>query len=112
MLNPFEAAAKLLNRRDNQNMKFSEKLNMFFVDFDMVPLIIHENYLSTYGATRSPDDVQKMAESADYISLGDCIDRTVRSEGAWELLPNQGIFSSVAPATISAGSLSMAKFPT
>ena len=51
------------------------------------------------------------AESADFISLGDCINKTLRSENEWTLLPDVGLCSSIAPCSLSARSLPFAKFP-
>jgi len=111
MLNPFEAATKLLNKRDADKLKFDSKMNLFFIDYIMMPMLIHENYLSTQSQTRSLEDVQKMNQSADYISFGDCINSVLRTEGAWDLLPNMAICSTIAPANLCAGNLSLAKFP-
>ena len=50
---------------------FREKLDLFFIDYDFVPLLVQENYLTSFGNRMSPDDVEKMAMAADFISFGD-----------------------------------------
>ena len=112
MSNPFEAATKLLNQREVQSLPFRKKMNLFFIDFQIMPLLIHENYLTCYGQNQTVKDVKDMAESADYISLGDCIDKAVHSENDWNLLPDVGLCSAIAPAIISARMPIFAKFPT
>ncbi len=111
MLHPFDAAKRLLNRADARNLSLARRLNLFFVDVDMLPLLIHENYLSAYGSSQGWEQVGQMAESAEYISLGDCLGSTMRSENAWELLPNCGFCSVLSPAALSAGNLTMTRFP-
>ncbi len=109
MLTAYEAAQKMFNRYSGCTLM--KRLSLFFVDFEMIPLIIHENYLTPYGSNRSELDLAKMAESAEYISLGDCLDRVMRNENLWELLPDVGTCSSVAPAMLSAATLYVARFP-
>lgn len=108
MLTPFDAVAKLLNKN---NMTFEKKMNLFFVDFELVPLLVQENYLTPYNANMGLTDITKAAESADYISLGDCVSNVLRNNNSWELLPNVGLCSAIAPTTLSAGFLKFAKFP-
>jgi replication factor C subunit 1 len=52
-----------------------------------------------------------MAEAADFISLGDEINRQVRTHQDWSLLPNLGFASSIAPALICQGTLFYPRFP-
>jgi replication factor C subunit 1 len=111
MLTAFDAATKMLTKRDFQPLNFTKKLNLFFIDFDLMPLLIHENYLQASGPNRNVDDIKKMAESADYISLGDCMNNTLRGNQEWTLLPNVGLCSCVAPAILSGNFCPFAKFP-
>jgi len=112
MLNPFEATERLLNLNSLQLMNFEEKLNMFFIDIDMMPPLMYENYIQARNQDkRSIEALNDLAESADYISFGDCVNKVVREKSAWELLPNAGICLVIAPAVLSAGSFANAKFP-
>ena len=54
-------------------MSFKDKMGLYFVDHDMVPLLVQENYISAAGSGNSAQDIMKLALQADYISLGDCI---------------------------------------
>ncbi len=111
MVNPFEAATRLLNRRESQKLSIRQRLNLFFIDFELMPLLIQENYLTAYGIGMGARDMEEAAESADYISLGDCVSTTMRTGNDWNLLPDVGLCSSVAPAMISARMPIFAKFP-
>ena len=55
--------------------------------------------------------IDDMAESADYISFGDCLRTTITEKGSWELMPNVGVCSVVAPAILSSGNIETIKFP-
>ena len=47
MINHSDAARKLLNRSEFSGLKVSERTDCFFIDSDIVPLMIHENILSS-----------------------------------------------------------------
>eukprot|EP01022_Parablepharisma_sp_SALTPOND_P014977 TRINITY_DN208_c0_g1_i1.p1 TRINITY_DN208_c0_g1~~TRINITY_DN208_c0_g1_i1.p1 ORF type:complete len:833 (+),score=90.44 TRINITY_DN208_c0_g1_i1:5078-7576(+) len=112
MVNPFEAATKLLNQRESREFRMNKKMSLYFIDFELMPLLVQENYLTSYGQNQTLKDVQDMAESADYISLGDCMNRTLREENEWTLLPDVGLCSTIAPTTISARIPVFVRFPT
>lgn len=40
MLTPFEAARIMLDKKEFRKLKFWEKMQMFFIDFDFTPLLI------------------------------------------------------------------------
>jgi replication factor C subunit 1 len=111
MMNPFEAVTKLLNSRESHDLSIAKKMNLFFIDYDLIPLLVHENYLAPYGQNKELRDIQDAADSADYISLGDCANKTLRSENEWTLLSDIGLCSAVAPTTISARFPIFARFP-
>jgi hypothetical protein len=55
MINNFEAARKMLNWGD-PNEKFEEvyplfrqRLDLFFIDYELIPLLVQESYLNTMG---------------------------------------------------------------
>lgn len=111
MLTPFEAATKMLNKKDFNNLPLHKKLNLFFIDFEILPLLIYENYLTAYGQNQALEDVKRMALSADSISVGDCLNTSMRTDNEWTLLPNVGMCSCVYPSTLSCGFVPIAKFP-
>jgi replication factor C subunit 1 len=52
-----------------------------------------------------------MANAADMISLGDEMNIQIRQNQNWGLLPNYGIFSSVAPCLTIKGNCYFPSFP-
>lgn len=76
MINNFEAGHRLLNAGavslDKLHPTFQDKLDLFFVDNEWVPLLVQESYLSAMKESR---DLEVMAEASEYISLGDCLSR-------------------------------------
>lgn len=53
-------------------------MDLFFIDYDLIPLLIQENYLNAMGDRRQLDDIDRMAQAAEFISLGDCLSYQVR----------------------------------
>jgi hypothetical protein len=52
MINNFEAANKLLNHGENSLNKkyptFRQKLDLFFIDHEFIPLLVQESYLNSF----------------------------------------------------------------
>lgn len=76
MINNFEAGHRLLNAGavslDTRHPTFQNKLDLFFVDNEWVPLLVQESYLA---AMKDSMDLEAMADAAEYISLGDSLNR-------------------------------------
>lgn len=79
MINNFDAAHRLLDHgKVNLNIRyptFRQKVDLFFIDYDLIPLLVHENYLNSMGDRKTLTDIEKMADAADFISLGDSVSR-------------------------------------
>lgn len=75
MINNYDAAKKLLNHGDNnlnrQYPSFREKLDLFFIDHDFVPMLVHESYLNSMQNKSSLQDLENMADAADLMSVSD-----------------------------------------
>lgn len=108
MINDFEAASRLLN---NKCDRFRDKLDLFFVDHEWVPLLVQEAYLTSFDRRNQLQDIHAMANAAECISLGDSINRQIRINQDWSLLPDMGTFSSVAPCTFAQGRIGRPGFP-
>ncbi|XP_055389095.1 replication factor C subunit 1-like [Condylostylus longicornis] len=118
MANPFDTARRLLTKNDIKNTSFNEKLDLYFVDYDIMPLYMQENYISAYlyGSTfSSPEDEVRasdvLAGVADCLTLGDLLNSKVRREGQWSLLGDVGLFTAVVPACQAAGFIARPEFP-
>jgi hypothetical protein len=77
MISNFDAAHRLLDHgKRSLNLsypEFRQKLDLFFIDYELVPLLVQENYLNSMGDRSSLYDVESMALASDYISLGDSV---------------------------------------
>ena len=116
MMNNFDAAHKLLNIGQPMVREmyptYRSKLDLFFIDHDFVPLLVQESYLTSFGTDRdSMEDLQKMADAAELISVGDLINTQIRKEQNWSLLPDYGSMSSVAPCLCTEGRVTFPAFP-
>lgn len=61
MINHFDAARKLLNRTEFSGMKIQQRTECFFVDSDIVPLMVHENLLTSASKmTLAPKDFHRL----------------------------------------------------
>uniref|UniRef100_A0A8R1IY94 Uncharacterized protein n=1 Tax=Caenorhabditis japonica TaxID=281687 RepID=A0A8R1IY94_CAEJA len=107
---PFEAARRLLDSRTT----LMEKQEMFFVDYGIMPLFVQENYLNMKNDKHSKlESIRGIRRAAEYISLGDLVDRQVRAGGAWKLLNEQSMLSAALPAMATDGHLkAMIQFPS
>ena len=52
--NFFQASKMLLDSSKNSDLKFYDKLSLFFLDYNMIPLQIFEHYLDAWKYDRSP----------------------------------------------------------
>ena len=92
-----------------ERFTLNDKIGLYFDDFDFTPLMIQENYINCRPTTTSfppgiTSELQLVSEAADLISLGDLVERKIRSnEQLWSLLPFHAVMSSVYPASKVAG---------
>lgn len=89
-------------------MSLNQKIDQYFVDSSLVPLMVHENYLKCRANT--PREVLALngakanfmdlcAAAADSISLSDRVDSLIRgSNQEWSLAPLHATMTSVIPA--------------
>lgn len=100
---------------ETKGMTINDKSDLFFQDYGFVPLFVHENYISVnpYGAKGDRmKHLSLLARTADSICDGDVIDRQIRGNGNWGLLPTQAMLASVIPGEYMRGSMSsMINFP-
>lgn len=106
MLSGFEACREILARKSDMN----DRLDMFFVDYELIPLLMQQNYLKCYPANKpcGSDHV----ESAYCLSFGDVISKAIRTEQNWNLLPLFGLIGAVfVPPKMEPGFSPYPEFP-
>lgn len=66
-----------------------EKIDLYFEDYNFVPLFVQENYLSVniHGVKDKYEVLDRISRTADSLSLSDLIDREIRGRQNWSLLP-------------------------
>lgn len=113
MLTNFDAAARLL-RSQSKNLPYKQLLDMFFIDYSLIPLLIQENYLHTFNTgnfrTRT-EELEKLSLASDLISYGDTLDNKIYSTMDWRLLSDKGLISSCMICKLNSGSVIFPKFP-
>ncbi|KAJ3349554.1 hypothetical protein GGF32_005376 [Allomyces javanicus] len=75
-----------------------EQLEVYFHNYDMVPLMMQENYIKMRASHDPVQALEGLSAAADAIATGDHIGCSIRSNQNWSLLPSHGTWSTVAPA--------------
>mmetsp|Transcript_66967 Transcript_66967/g.157074 ORF Transcript_66967/g.157074 Transcript_66967/m.157074 type:complete len:811 (-) Transcript_66967:60-2492(-) len=113
MLGPFDACKKLLTHSEGARLSFRDRLDLFFVDHSLMGLLVHENYLNAISKKPVNNELlQRCANSADMMAVGDIIGARIREHQEWSLLPDLGILSAVYPAFTTHGFVAFPSFPT
>ena len=68
-------------------------------------VMLQENYINHRPSLARSDQqrLQILAKAADAFSVGDLVNRRVRQNGNWSLMPFAGVAGSVLPATYMRG---------
>ena len=111
----FDIVKILLNKNESSKLNFGQKLDLFFVDFDLIPNMIHENYINTAAINNNSinkkESLEKIINGLDYMSFSDTIENKMKSQMEWSLLPDRGIHSTIIPSMIFSSFLGFPKFP-
>lgn len=100
---PWEVVRKVFSADEHKTMSIHDKADLFFQDYSMGPLFVQENYLQVLPAGPKEDIMSKVAKAASSLSRGDLIERRIRSNNNWSVLPVQAMFSSVIPGEFMSG---------
>ncbi|CAG8445116.1 782_t:CDS:10 [Acaulospora colombiana] len=118
--------ASTWNPRNKSSL--NDKLDLYFLESDLLPLMVQENYLkispdrssefkkSNAGNPQLLEQIATMeafSKAADCISDGDLADRMIHGSQHWSLMPIHGMFSCILPAYhVHGGSSSQFAFPS
>ena len=85
----FSAAGRLFVK----NLPLEYRMNLVFLDFSMVPLMVQEGYIgaSAKGPGTDDDRMKRCALAADRICDWDILDTRIRKTQNWSLLPSATI---------------------
>ncbi|EDW15931.1 replication factor C subunit 1 [Drosophila mojavensis] len=102
-LGPWEVVRKVFAAEEHKHMSIFDKCDLFFHDYSMAPLFVQQNYLQVTPQGNRNEILSKVAATADALSLGDMVDKRIRANSAWSLLPTQAVFSSLLPGEYMCG---------
>lgn len=107
-LGPWDVLKKVFSADAHKTMSIHDKSDLFFHDYNLGPLFVQENYLGVMPHKARDNrnrQLELVAQTAESISSGNIVEKTIRSKNAWNLLPAQAMFSSVLPGDIMEGHL-------
>lgn len=102
-LGPWDVVRKVFSADEHKTMSIHDKSDLFFFDYSMGPLFVQQNYLSVAPNVAKSEVLDAVANTAESLSMGDLIEKRIRSNNAWSLLPTQAMFSSVLPGEYMSG---------
>ena len=105
-IGPWDVVRKVFSSSEKKDMSLMDKSDLFFHDYSIGPLFVQENYLLAVPHQADHDKKKTMlctSKAADSICMGDLVEKTIRSNNAWSLLPTQAMFSSVIPGEYMSG---------
>lgn len=94
------------------NKPLDERERMYFVDPDMVSMLIQQNYPVVAKTSRQGEikTMEQIAKSAEFVSYGDVFDRQIHENQRWEFLPAKAMMD-LGAAYHCRGNLGFAGFP-
>lgn len=117
ILKPWDIVGKILGGgmfAPASTSTLNDKIELYFNDHDISPLMLQENYLKTNpmlsnnynGREKNFKWLELADKAAESISDGDLVDRMIHgSQQQWSLMPTHAVFSFVRPASFISGSL-------
>ncbi|CAN8300957.1 unnamed protein product [Cochlearia groenlandica] len=105
-ISPFTAVDKLFGYNGGK-LRMDERIDLSMSDFDLVPLLVQENYLNYRPSSTGKDEVKRMellARAAESIADGDIINVQIRRYRQWQLSLSCCVASSIVPASLLHGS--------
>ncbi|XP_053680616.1 replication factor C subunit 1 [Anopheles nili] len=100
---PWDVIRKVFSADEHKGMTLNDKADLFFHDYNIAPLFVQENYLKVQPKAPRKELLDRIAMTADSLSRGDMVERKIRSNMAWSLLPIQAMYSSVMPGEFMEG---------
>lgn len=105
-ISPFTAVDKLFGYNGGK-LRMDERIDLSMSDFDLVPLLIQENYVNYRPSLAGKDEAKRMellARAAESIADGDIINVQIRRHRQWQLSLSSCVASSILPASLMHGS--------
>lgn len=101
LANPFEITLKLLNFHESSKLKIREIMDLFFVDYELIPFFISENYTNVFNDNdKSTNWINKWIAYSQIsydLALSEKIKYNMKTTMDFSLLPHYSILSCVCP---------------
>ncbi|KAL7066728.1 putative replication factor C subunit protein [Cryptosporidium serpentis] len=109
-LDIFSATKKLLTASDAHRLSINDRIEMFFIDFDLIPLLIQENYITAFSGQSSYrisaqskgnisyGNIDIISQIANLFAEADIYNFKLRSNNDWSLLSEIAINCAVIPS--------------
>jgi len=107
-LGPFDIVKQLFSQSEASKLNIHKRSDLFFMDYSFIPLFVQENYLlvnPSEGRGNVKRTLEILSETADSIADGNLVEKSLRSNNNWSMLPLQGYFSTVLPSMKMVGYL-------
>ncbi len=88
-MGPWDVVRDLFSAQTFRAMSFADKIDMYYHDYQLIPLMVHENYFRSNPAvirqsnippkTQDLEVLRAISKSADSIADADLVDRSVRT---------------------------------
>ncbi|MES1917291.1 MAG: hypothetical protein MHM6MM_009028, partial [Cercozoa sp. M6MM] len=79
----------------NTRLPLERRLNSYFSDSRLVPLLVHD---TANAALKSCTSLRDAARAADLLSASDLVEQQIARQQQYSLMPLHGVLSCVAPA--------------
>jgi replication factor C subunit 1 len=83
-MTPFDVTSRLFNRESFRNTSFADKMDLYFQDFSMIPLMVQENYIKMQpafaaeaglsGKKATSKTLELLSLAADSMSRGNLVE--------------------------------------
>ncbi|CBN77287.1 conserved unknown protein [Ectocarpus siliculosus] len=108
-IGPFDAARSILGGASRTPLR--DRYELFFTDYSLLPLLVHQNYLSSLMQVDAKVRTEVTAAASAAVSDADIISGKMRGDVQhWELLPAQAALN-VRVGSVGGGSLGFPEFP-
>ena len=111
-MSPFDVVKGLFTSAVARTWSYQKRNELFFTDYDMIPLLVQQNYVKCVEKVTDVRALFALRKSAEYISVGDILSRAIHTDAHWNLLPEMGVMCAVGPTFACNNVLGYPEFPS
>nr|CAD7260411.1 unnamed protein product [Timema shepardi] len=93
-LGPWDVLRKVFSAEEHKKMSLQDRSDLFFQDYNIGPLFVQDNYLNVKPHAAKGNllkTLECVANASESMTIGDTVERAIRSNNAWNLLPVQEV---------------------